>query len=209
MQIQPVDPHSLPIKSAYLQPIAHPLMVGSHNVGSVTTHTPAAVASGAARPVHRANAIESTEAAAQQQSVLVSIKAATPTRSLHSVNSAEQAHSTNKNVAAYIREQKVELPTDESVKDLDWTAKPEEEKSLKEKLDEQNKEPLAKQLIDFIQSMWRASALAVEAMEESHKLEQHERNKSLFIRPDNDPMLTYEPTQRVKPTSGRSQTWIG
>ena len=73
----------------------------------------------------------------------------------------------------------------------------ETKKSLKEIQEEQNKEPLSKQLIEFIQSMWRASAMAVEAAEQAQKTDQQERNM-LQVRTQ---PLTYE-EPKVKRTGG-------
>ncbi len=82
-----------------------------------------------------------------------------------------------------------------------WTAKPEEletKKSLKEIQEEQNRKSLCpSSFIEFIQSMRRASAMAVEAAEQAQKTDQQERNM-LQVRTQ---PLTYE-EPKVKRTGG-------
>ena len=116
----------------------------------------------------------------------------------HAVNAVESTDKLGEGVTVSIKTP--EKPTDASAQDLDWTAKPEEletKKSLKEIQEEQNKEPLSKQLIEFIQSMSRASAMAVEAAEQAQKTDQQERNM-LQVRTQ---PLTYE-EPKVKRTGG-------
>ena len=62
---------------------------------------------------------------------------------------------------------------------------------------ERPKEPLYKQLIEHIQSMWRASAMAVEVFEQAQKTDQQERNMQQVR---NEPLTYEEP--RVKRTGG-------
>ena len=56
---------------------------------------------------------------------------------------------------------------------------------------------LYKQLIEHIQSMWRASAMAVEVFEQAQKTDQQERNMQQVR---NEPLTYDEP--RVKRTGG-------
>lgn len=212
MQTQPVDHRATPLQWAPVQSFSQSYLSGMPNPGAPKgSATIGAAGPAGARPTHRAHATNEAERIANE-GVTVSIKSTTATRSLHAVNSTEEAEkAANKNVAAYMKDLpdppiEPQKATDESDDDLDWTTKPDSEKSLKEKLDEQNKEPLSKQLIEFIQNMWRVSALAVEAAQKSHETEQHERN-SLFLRADDPRLVTYEQPNRVKHASGRSETW--
>lgn len=117
-------------------------------------------------------------------------------RPIHAVNAVESVDKFGEGVTVSIKNP--DKPTDKSEQDLDWTAKKElQEKSLKEIEEEKNKEPLSKQLIEFIQSMWRASAMAVEAAEQAQKADQQERNM-LQVRTQ---PLTYE-DPKVKRTGG-------
>lgn len=117
-------------------------------------------------------------------------------RPVHAVNAVESVDKLGEGVTVSIKNP--DKPTDKSEQDLDWTAKKElQEKSLKEIEEEKNKEPLSKQLIEFIQSMWRASAMAVEAAEQAQKADQQERNM-LQVRTE---PLTYE-EPKVKRTGG-------
>lgn len=119
-------------------------------------------------------------------------------RPVHAVNAVESVDKLGEGVTVTIKNP--ERPTDRSDQDLDWTAKPEEldtKKSLKEIQEEQNKEPLSKQLIEFIQSMWRASAMAVDALEESQKVDQQQRN---LVQVRTEPLTYEEP--KVKRTGG-------
>ena len=70
-------------------------------------------------------------------------------------------------------------------------------KQVKEEEQEPPKEPLYKQLIEHIQSMWRASAMAVEVFEQAQKTDQQERNMQQVR---NEPLTYEEP--RVKRTGG-------
>lgn len=131
------------------------------NLYSTGASGPAAI-----RPVHRVNAVESTDRLGE--GVTVTLKYA-------------------------------DRPTDDSVKDLDWTAKyVAREESIKAEREEAvAREPLHKQLVEFIQSMWRASAIAVEAAEQAGRIDQHERNSTLVR---SSPLVYNEP--RVKRTGG-------
>jgi FtsZ-interacting cell division protein ZipA len=88
-----------------------------------------------------------------------------------------------------------EKPSVVDQENRDWTLA--EEIKQKEEVEEPPKEPISKQLIEFIQSMWRASAMAVEQAQEVSKADDVARNK-LQVR---DEPLTYsEP--KVKRTGG-------
>ena len=68
-----------------------------------------------------------------------------------------------------------EQPSAPDTENRDWTLA--EEIKQKEEVDEPPKEPISKQLIEFIQSMWRASAQAVDHAQESSKSEDLLQNK--------------------------------
>ena len=88
-----------------------------------------------------------------------------------------------------------EKPSVVDQENRDWTLA--EEIKQKEEVEEPPKEPISKQLIEFIQSMWRASAMAVEQAQEVSKADDVARNK-MQVR---DEPLTYsEP--KVKRTGG-------
>ena len=116
----------------------------------------------------------------------------------HAVNAVESTDKLGEGVTVSIKTP--EKPTDASAQDLDWTAKPEEletKKSLKEIQEEQNKEPLSKQLIEFIQSMWRASGSAVELAQDINKMTLQER---LAQQVKEEPLTYSDP--KIKRTSG-------
>ena len=120
-------------------------------------------------------------------------------RPVHAVNAVESVDKLGEGVTVSIKNP--ERPTDRSVQDLDWTAKPEAQdakKSLKDIQDEQNKEPLSKQLIEFIQSMWRASGSAVELAQDINKNTLQER---LAQQVQDRQSLTYS-DPKVKRTGG-------
>ena len=68
-----------------------------------------------------------------------------------------------------------EKPSVADTENRDWTLA--EEIKQKEEVDEPPKEPISKQLIEFIQSMWRASAQAVDQAQEASKSEDLLQNK--------------------------------
>ena len=119
-------------------------------------------------------------------------------RPVHAVNAVESVDKLGEGVTVSIKNP--ERPTDRSVQDEAGTDKPEAQdakKSLKDIQDEQNKEPLSKQLIEFIQSMWRASAMAVDALEEAKKVDQQQRN---MAQTQTEPLTYQDP--KVKRTGG-------
>ena len=77
----------------------------------------------------------------------------------------------------------------------DWTAV--KKKETVEEPPEPPKEPIYKQLLEFIQSMWRASGSAVEVAQEASQSDNQTRNK-LLVR--NEPLTYTEP--KVKRTGG-------
>lgn len=114
-------------------------------------------------------------------------------RPVHAVNPVESTDQIGEGVTVTIKSP--ERPTDKSVHDRDWTEV--QAKQTQEAEQEPPKEPIYKQLIEHIQSMWRASAMAVEAAQEAQKTDQHE-NKMLQVRTE---PLTYE-EPKVKRTGG-------
>ena len=114
-------------------------------------------------------------------------------RPVHAVNAVESTDQLGEGVTVTIKNP--ERPTDKSVQDRDWTEV--QAKQIKEEEQEPPKEPIYKELIEHIQSMWRASAMAVEAAQEAQKVDQQERNM-LLVR--NEPLTYDEP--KVKRTGG-------
>ena len=114
-------------------------------------------------------------------------------RPVHAVNPVESTDQQGAGVTVTIKNP--EKPTDKSQQDRDWTEV--QAKQVKEEEKTPPKEPIYKQLIEHIQSMWRASAMAVEAAQEAQKTDQQERNM-LQVRTE---PLTYE-EPKVKRTGG-------
>lgn len=114
-------------------------------------------------------------------------------RPVHPVNPVESIDKLGEGVTVSIKNP--EKPTDKSLNDRDWTEV--QAKQIKQEEQEPPKEPLYKQLIEHIQSMWRASAMAVEAAQESQKADQQERN---MLQVRTEPLTYQEP--RVKRTGG-------
>lgn len=112
-------------------------------------------------------------------------------RPVQPVNPVESVDKIGEGVTLRLQQQ----PTDPSPGDRDWT-EPQETK-LQEDPQEPPKEPISKQLIEHIQSLWRASAMAVDAAQEAQKTDQHERN-ALQLRSE---PLTYE-APKIKRTGG-------
>ncbi|MCB1979827.1 MAG: hypothetical protein M9919_01465 [Burkholderiaceae bacterium] len=88
-----------------------------------------------------------------------------------------------------------EKPSDADKQNLDWTEV--KEKKEREKPVEPPKEPLYKQLIEFIQSMWRASGSAIELAQDVNKVTLAER---MAQQAKNEPLTYSDP--KVKRTSG-------
>jgi hypothetical protein len=77
----------------------------------------------------------------------------------------------------------------------DWTAV--KKKDTVEEPPEPPKEPIYKQLLEFIQSMWRASGSAVEAAQDINKMTLQER---MAQQAKNEPLTYSDP--KVKRTGG-------
>ena len=90
---------------------------------------------------------------------------AAPVRPVNAVNATESVDKIGEGRS--VREP--EKPSAPDTENRDWTLA--EEVKQKEEVEEPPKEPISKQLIEFIQSMWRASAQAVEQAQETSKSE--------------------------------------
>ena len=77
----------------------------------------------------------------------------------------------------------------------DWTEV--KKKEAVEEPEEPPKEPIYKQLLEFIQSMWRASGSAIEAAQEVNKMTLQER---MAQQAKNEPLTYSDP--KVKRTGG-------
>ena len=116
---------------------------------------------------------------------------AAPVRPVNAVNATESVDKIGE--GRTVREP--EKPSAPDTENRDWTLA--EEIKQKEEVEEPPKEPISKQLIEFIQSMWRASAMAVEQAQEVSKADDVARNK-LQVR--EEPLTYSEP--KVKRTGG-------
>lgn len=116
---------------------------------------------------------------------------AAPVRPVNAVNASESVDKIGE--GRTVREP--EKPSVADSENRDWTLA--EEVKQKEEVDEPPKEPISKQLIEFIQSMWRASAQAVEQAQEVSKSEDVLQNKQSAR---NEPLTYSEP--RIKRTGG-------
>ena len=112
---------------------------------------------------------------------------AAPVRPVNAVNASESVDKIGE--GRTVREP--EKPSVADSENRDWTLA--EEVKQKEEVEEPPKEPISKQLIEFIQSMWRASAQAVEQAQETSKSEDLLQNKQTAR---NEPLTYSEP--RVK-----------
>ena len=117
-----------------------------------------------------------------------------PVQAAHPVESTDRLGE-----GATVRESgKSRLPGEEN---RDWTL-PDTRKEATEKAEEVPKEPpLYQQMIEFIQSMWRASGSAVEVALDVNKTAQQERAAQQVPPPKDDEPLTYA-DPKVKRTSG-------
>lgn len=122
-----------------------------------------------------------------------------PIRPVNAVNAAE---STDK-IGEGAQPKGPDRPTDKDARNLDWTQrldKPAEAQKVQQ--EESQKEPIAKMLIEHIQSLWRASAMAVEASQEAQQKEQGlEVHQKVQSAREVSERLTYEDVA-VKRTSG-------
>ena len=116
---------------------------------------------------------------------------AAPVRPVNAVNASESVDKIGE--GRTVREP--EKPSVADSENRDWTLA--EEVKQKEEVEEPPKEPISKQLIEFIQSMWRASAQAVEQAQEVSKSEDVLQNKQSAR---NEPLTYSEP--RIKRTDG-------
>ena len=116
---------------------------------------------------------------------------AAPVRPVNAVNASESVDKIGE--GRTVREP--EKPSAPDTENRDWTLA--EEVKQKEEVEEPPKEPISKQLIEFIQSMWRASAQAVEQAQEVSKSEDLLQNKQSAR---NEPLTYSEP--RIKRTGG-------
>ena len=96
---------------------------------------------------------------------------AAPVRPVNAVNASESVDKIGE--GRTVREP--EKPSAPDTENRDWTLA--EEIKQKEEVEEPPKEPISKQLIEFIQSMWRASAQAVDQAQETSKSEDLLQNK--------------------------------
>ena len=83
-------------------------------------------------------------------------------------------------------------PSAPDVENRDWT-----EVKKKETAEEPPKEPIYKQLIEYIQSMWRASASAIDVAQEVNKTALQER---MAQQVKNEPLTYSDP--KIKRTGG-------
>ena len=116
---------------------------------------------------------------------------AAPVRPVNAVNASESVDKIGE--GRTVREP--EKPSVADSENRDWTLA--EEVKQKEEVDEPPKEPISKQLIEFIQSMWRASAQAVEQAQEVSKSEDVLQTKQSAR---SEPLTYSEP--RIKRTGG-------
>lgn len=112
---------------------------------------------------------------------------AAPVRPVNAVNATESVDKIGEGRS--VREP--EKPSAPDTENRDWTLA--EEVKQKEEVEEPPKEPISKQLIEFIQSMWRASAQAVEQAQETSKSEDLLQSKQTAR---NEPLTYSEP--RIK-----------
>nr|WP_279087428.1 hypothetical protein [Comamonas thiooxydans] len=112
---------------------------------------------------------------------------AAPVRPVNAVNATESVDKIGE--GRTVREP--EKPSAPDTENRDWTLA--EEVKQKEEVEEPPKEPISKQLIEFIQSMWRASAQAVEQAQETSKSEDLLQSKQPAR---NEPLTYSEP--RIK-----------
>ena len=112
---------------------------------------------------------------------------AAPVRPVNAVNATESVDKIGE--GRTVREP--EKPSAPDTENRDWTLA--EEVKQKEEVEEPPKEPISKQLIEFIQSMWRASAQAVEQAQETSKSEDLLQSKQ---KARNEPLTYSEP--RIK-----------
>ncbi|MFT4242997.1 MAG: hypothetical protein QM569_12005 [Acidovorax sp.] len=116
---------------------------------------------------------------------------APPVRPAHAANPVESTDRLGEGTIV----KEPEKPSDPDTFNRDWT-EPEEKEAVEEP-EEPPKEPIYKQLLEFIQSMWRASANAIEVAQEINKTTLQER---MAQQAKNEPLTYSDPT--VKRTGG-------
>ena len=92
-----------------------------------------------------------------------------PIRPVNQVNNVE---STDK-IGQGAQSKGPDRPTDKDERNMDWTLRVEKQvEAQKAQEEEEQKEPISKMLIEHVQSLWRASAMAVEKTLEAQQEEQ-------------------------------------
>lgn len=122
-----------------------------------------------------------------------------PIRPVNQVNNVESTDKIGEGAQARTPER----PTDKDDRNLDWTQRVEQKAEAQKAVEEeQKKEPISKMLIEHIQSLWRASAMAVEASLEAQQKEQgQEVHQKVQPARAASERLTYEDVT-VKRTNG-------
>ena len=118
---------------------------------------------------------------------------AVPVRPIHAANPVESMDRLGEGAIVTTPEK----PSDPDTPNRDWTLS-EEKKEVEETPPEPPKEPIYKQLLEFIQSMWRASGTAIEMAQEINKTTLQER---MAQQVKNDEPITYS-DPKVKRTGG-------
>ena len=116
---------------------------------------------------------------------------AAPVRPVNAVNATESVDKIGE--GRTVREP--EKPSAPDTENRDWTLA--EEVKQKEEVEEPPKEPIYKQLLELIQSMWRASGTAVEVAQDINKMTLQER---MAQQVKNEPLTYSDP--KVKRTGG-------
>lgn len=116
---------------------------------------------------------------------------AVPVRPINPVNPVESVDKLGE--GAIVREPNEPSQPDKA--NRDWTVV--EEKKQVEEVEEPPKEPIHKQLIEHLQSLWLASARVVDQAEQVNKADEIERNKLLV---KEEPLTYSEP--KIKRTQG-------
>jgi len=122
-----------------------------------------------------------------------------PIRPVNAVNATESTDKIGEGAQA----KGPDKPTDKDARNLDWTQRTEKKaEAQKAQEEEVHKEPISKMLIEHIQSLWRASAMAVEQSLEAQQKEQgQEVHQKVQPARAASERLTYEDVA-VKRTNG-------
>ena len=118
---------------------------------------------------------------------------AVPVRPIHAANPVESMDRLGEGAIVKTPEK----PSDPDTPNRDWTLS-EDKKEVAETPPAPPKEPIYKQLLEFIQSMWRASGTAIEMAQEINKTTLQER---MAQQVKNDEPITYS-DPKVKRTGG-------